>query len=162
MTFSIEFSKRLIEAAESFFAIPNNTADEAARAVLYLSLVSCEISLKALLEQAGFPIKEIKKRSHNLAGLLEDFSACELSKPSHNSARSPASILRANNVTISTGQTKTVGDLLEAEKKGASKYPNEIRYSDLVQHYPPEFMLECAKVLNAWAKKNMRGINRVR
>ena len=79
MTFSLGFSERLIEAAESFFNIQNNSADEVARAVLYLSLLSCEISLKALLEQAGFPIKEIKKRSHDLEGLLEDVGTCKLS-----------------------------------------------------------------------------------
>jgi hypothetical protein len=39
----------------------NEIEDEAGRAVLYLSLLSCEISLKAILEEAGYSIRELKK-----------------------------------------------------------------------------------------------------
>jgi len=40
--------------------------------------LSCEISLKALLEKAGVPIKKIRKRSHDLSGLLRDIGDCEI------------------------------------------------------------------------------------
>ena len=62
--YSLQFSQRLIAAARSFLD-KDKVDDETGRAVLYLSLLSCEISLKALLEQAGFSMKELKKRSHD-------------------------------------------------------------------------------------------------
>jgi uncharacterized protein YbaR (Trm112 family) len=45
---------------------------------LYLSLLSCEVSLKAILEKAGYTIDHLINRSHNLSGLTEDL--CNLGK----------------------------------------------------------------------------------
>ena len=162
MKYSLAFSERLIEAAESFFAIPNNTADEAPRAVLYLSLLSCEISLKVLLEQAGFPIKEIRKRSHDLEGLLEDVGTCELSNTGPSKSIPRKGVRLRAEIVVPDVFEGTVGGILTAESKGASKYPNEVRYSDLVRNFEPKYVLDCAKVLNAWAKENMKNIKRVR
>ena len=80
MEYSLEFSQRLIEAANSFVD-KEKAKDETGRAVVYLSLLSCEISLKALLEKAGYTIKEIKARSHDFSGLIKDLCFCDLQSP---------------------------------------------------------------------------------
>lgn len=159
MEYSLEFGKRLIEAAKSF-VITEETDDEAGRAVLYLSLLSCEITLKALLEKAGFTIGELKSRSHDLKGLLTDICFCELAGSGiGNSKPFSASRLLSQEVIKNTGNG-TVGALLEAETLGASKYPNDIRYGDLIKHFPPLVMLECATVVSRWAEQNINLIKR--
>lgn len=65
--YSIDFSENLIKAARFVLEYQVNSVD-AKRTVLYLSLLSCEITMKALLERAGKPVKMIKKRLHNLDG----------------------------------------------------------------------------------------------
>lgn len=160
MEYSLDFAERLIEAAESFVG-KENSNDEAGRTILYLSLLSCEISLKALLEKAGFSVKELKKRSHDLRGLTKDICCCELtgtgigdSKPFF------ASRLLAQMVVPNTANG-TVGTLLDGECVEASKYPNEIRYGELITHFHPLVMLDCAKVLAKWAADNINCIKRV-
>lgn len=159
MKYSLEFSQRLIEAAKSFVD-KDEVNDESGRAVLYLSLLSCEISLKAILEKAGYTIKELKKRSHDLAGLIKDLCHCDLmgtgiggSKP-YTGARLLSEVVDPN---IGNG---TVGALLMAEKKGASKYPNEIRYGELIRHFPPLLILNCASVVCEWCGENISKIKR--
>ena len=76
MEYSLQFSYRLIDAARSFID-KDKIDDETGRAVLYLSLLSCEISLKALLEQAGFTVEELKKSSHDISGLINDLCLCD-------------------------------------------------------------------------------------
>lgn len=159
MEYSLKFSQRLIEAARSFID-KDKTDEETGRAVLYLSLLSCEISLKALLEQAGYTIKELKARSHDFSGLIKDLCSCDLqgtgivgSKP-YTGAWLLAQEVDPN---IDNG---TVGALLRCEEHGASKYPNEIRYGELVRHYPPMLMLGCASKVYEWAKENMARIKR--
>ncbi len=154
MEYSLEFSQRLIDAAKSFIK-KDEVDDETGRAVLYLSLLSCEISLKALLEQAGYTIKELKKRSHNFIGLIEDLCHCDLqgtgiagSKPFS------AAKLLSQEVDPNIGNG-TVGALLKGEEKGASKYPNEIRYGELVRHFPPMLMLDCASKVVEWAREHI-------
>lgn len=159
MEYSIEFGERLIEAADSFVS-DARPGDEVGRTVLYLSLLSCEITLKALLEKAGFSVEELKKRSHNLCGLVKDICCCELTGTGiGNSKLFSASKLLAQQVVINTSNG-TVGTLLSAESVGASKYPNEIRYGELINHFQPLDMLSCAKVLSEWAKENMSCIKR--
>lgn len=155
MTYSIEFGERLIAAADSFI-VNNDINDEVGRTVLYLSLLSCEITLKALLLKAGFSVKELTKRSHNLSGLANDICRCELIDTGiGNSKPFSASRLLSKNTASST-----VGTLLHAESVGASKYPQEIRYGELITHFQPIEMLSCAKTLSKWAKDNSSCIKR--
>lgn len=159
MEYSIEFGERLIEAADSFVT-KESPDNEVGRTVLYLSLLSCEISLKALLEHAGFSAKELKKRSHDFGGLLKDICACELaSAHARNPTALSASMLLSKPVILDAFNG-TVGSLLSAEIVGASKYPNDIRYGELIVHYNPLTMLSCAKVVSAWAKENICRIRR--
>jgi len=159
LEYSLEFSQRLIDAASSFID-KDKIDDETGRAVLYLSLLSCEISLKALLEQAGYTIKELKARSHDFSGLIKDLCFCDLegtgiagSKP-FTGARLLSQEVDPN---IANG---TVGALLKCEEQGASKFPNEIRYGELVRHYPPMLMLGCASKIYEWARENIAIIKR--
>ena len=159
MEYSLEFSERLIEAANSLVRTADHK-DESCRAVLYLSLLSCEISLKALLEHAGFTVEELKRRSHDLKGLLHDICSCELvGTRIGNSKPFRASRLLSQEVNENT-YNGTVGALLHAENDGAAQYPNEIRYGDLVTHFPPLIMLKCASVVQGWARDNIDKIKR--
>ena len=159
MEYSLEFGKRLIDAAKSF-VIKEKVNDETGRAVLYLSLLSCEITLKALLEKAGFTTRELKNRSHDLRGLIKDICFCELAGTgTGNSKPFSASKLLSQEVIKNTAN-RTVGALLDAESLGASKYPNDIRYGDLITHFPPLVMLDCASVVSRWADENINSIKR--
>ncbi|WP_311946244.1 hypothetical protein [Halomonas piscis] len=143
MLYSFEFAKRLIEAAESMFR-DGAEKDEAGRTVLYLSCLSCEISLKALLERSGYSSKELKKLSHDLSRLLAEVSSCIVASTGERASR-----IRSKMVVPETANG-TVGTLLESELSGGSVYPNEIRYGNAVRHYPPEAMLNCAKTVSEW------------
>ena len=157
MEYSIDFSDRLIDAANSFVKKPN-AGDEAGRAVLYLSLLACEISLKFILECAGFTPKELTKRSHDLHGLLTDICKCEIADPTIGDFVSAAKLLSVS--PNPEAHDATVGQILDAESEGASKYPNEIRYGDLVRHFDAIHVLECAKSLSGWAKANIGSIRK--
>lgn len=153
MEYSPEFALRLIESAESLFD-NSNDKDEAGRAVLYLSCVSCEISLKALLEAVGYVPKELKSLSHRLDKLLDEVSSC-VNIETGNAAAS----IRAKTVVPDT-ENGTVGTMLTAEMSGASVYPNEIRYGKAVKHFPPEAMLNCAKAVSQWCTENVGSLRR--
>ncbi len=156
MEYSIEFSENLISAAKSIKEKQYKT-EETDRAVLYLSLLSCEITLKSMLEKAGYSVKELKKRSHDLQGLLQDIGSCEVDLEDLKGM--PATRVRSIPID-SNYNNATVGTLLEAEKQGASKYPNEIRYGDLPKHFPSKLMLDCAIKLYEWAKSPGNTIRR--
>jgi len=159
MEYSIDFGDRLIEAADSFVSQANQS-NESARAILYLSLLSSEICLKALLERAGFSVRELTNRSHDLSGLAKDICSCELIGTGIGNSKSfSASRLKAQ-VVVPNTINGTVGTYLNAENLGASKYPSEIRYGELVKHFPPIEMLSCAKVISKWAKENIGRIKR--
>ncbi len=65
----------------------------------------------------------------------------------------PATRLRA--VTVDERFTNaTVGTILSAEEKGASKYPNEMRYGSVIRHYPHQLVLEAAVKVTEWSKKH--------
>ena len=69
--YDIAFGEKLAEVANLVVA----DGLDAQRTVLYLSLLSPEIALKSLVERAGKPTGEIRKRSHNLADLLSDLGS---------------------------------------------------------------------------------------
>lgn len=147
--YSLDFSKSLITAAKHL-SQSNSRSVDSRRAVLYLSLLSCEISLKALLESAGYPVNDIKALSHNLSALLSKVGTC---KVMINGNRVPAARLRSI-VSDEKFPDSTVGKLLTAEKYGASKYPNNIRYGDLLRHFPADAMLSVAEKVFEWSKEN--------
>ena len=147
MKYSFEFAKRLIESAR--FLLENSSQeDEAGRAILYLSCLSCEISLKALLESSGYSPKKLKKYSHRLGDILDEVSSCNMVDTGYK-----ASSIRSKEVAPNTAYG-TVGTCLESDIAGCSVYPNEIRYGEVVAHFPPDVMLNCAQIVNDWCLKN--------
>jgi hypothetical protein len=155
MEYSIDFAERLIDAADSFIG-RSQPGEEASRAVLYLSLLSCEISLKAALEKAGFTPDHLRKRSHNLNDLLGDLCRCETWDEKTGGWVSAAHIKSIS--PVPGIKLATVGRLLDAESDGASKYPNSIRYGDLIKHYDSVHLLRCAKAVAEWSMENMAAI----
>lgn len=152
MVYSLGFAKQLIESARLLKG-SGDLIEERKRALLYLSLLSLEISLKYLLEKTGVPIARIRRRSHNIEALLEDLGHCEILVSSMNQQQYvSATRIRAQVVNPMFGGT-TIGNLLAGESKGASRYPNEVRYVPMPQHYPPDLMLECAETVINWAEK---------
>jgi hypothetical protein len=124
---------------------------------MYLSLLSTEISLKAMLEKAGKPTAEIRQRLHKLAGLLCDLGQCEIEVEVAGAPKFvSASRLRACGLKQGDGEG-TVGKVIEAESEGASKYPNNVRYGD-VRHYPAPVVAEMASVVAAFAHKHWKTI----
>lgn len=156
--YSIGFSEKLIDAARGVTAENFNDVD-AVRTVLYLSSLASEIALKALLEKAGLPIKEIKARGHSLSGLLADLGMCRIQAEitAGSSIWVSASRLRSK-VVDNHYSDATVGKLLTGEERGASKYPNELRYGDHVKDYPPGLKLAAAKAVIDWAKEHWEEI----
>jgi hypothetical protein len=157
--YSLEFAKRLLEAAESFDVVKNDK-DEVGRAILYLSLLSCEITLKALLEKAGFSVRELTKRSHDLRGLCKDICSCELTGPGFANSKPHSAASMLAKVVVKGTTNGTVGTLLSAENANASKFPNEIRYGELIKHFHPLDMLNCANIVAEWAAQNFNYIKR--
>ena len=152
MEYSLVFAKQLTEAA-SVLKGSGHLIDESQRAVLYLSLLSIEISLKYCLERAGVSISVIRRRSHNIESLLSDIDDCEvLTSIGNTECYEPASRIRSKIVNPMFGGA-TIGNLLQGESIGASRYPNEVRYGPLPSHYPADLMLECAQKVIEWAEQ---------
>lgn len=156
--YNLGFSEKLAEAAQ--FVVNDGLEDDGARqTILYLSRLSAEITLKALLEKAGVPIEKIRGRSHNLMNLLGDLSECEILKDI--APEVPywvsASDIRGQTVDQRYGNA-TVGALLEGEKAGASKYPNEIRYGEVQKDFPAELLCRMAQIIIEWAKLHWKTI----
>lgn len=152
--YNLGLSQKLAETAE-IVAIDGLADFDAVQTVLYLSLLASEIALKALLEQAGQPVRQIRARSHNLKALLEDLGECQIRveiTPGQERWVS-ASRLRAVTVDPNYGNA-TVGTLLEAEDAGASRYPNQLRYGESFRHYPPQVIVKMASEIVKWAKQH--------
>ncbi|MDA7969026.1 MAG: hypothetical protein MPK31_08895 [Gammaproteobacteria bacterium] len=146
--YSLEFAKRLIEAAEGLLAHARGKS-EGDRAILYLARLSCEISLKAALQKSGYAGCEIKKYGHKKSELLRAVCNCEITGTTRK-----ATILRSKEVSAEGGASTTVGALLDDDDADRrSDYPSGVRYAGVVTDYPPEAMLNCAEVVNEWCQK---------
>lgn len=152
--YDITFGEKLAEVAN--FVVADGLADlDAKRTVLYLSLLSTEISLKAMLEQAGKPVAH----THKLADFLTELGKCkiEVEVTPNNRMFVPATRLRA--CTLRHGDVEvTVGTIIDAESQGASTYPNQIRYGDVLRHYPPDVVAQMATKVAAFARQHWQSI----
>lgn len=148
--YNIDLSDKLIRAAEAVIGDYDRDFD-AGQAVSYLSLLSCEIAMKALLEQAGVSTSRIRKRSHKLTALLKDIGNCEIPKiiTQEQTHWGRATCIRSK--PVKKGTLGTVGKVLDA--KAVSKYPNEIRYGTKYSHFDPDVLLETAKQVHAYARE---------
>lgn len=156
--YDIAFGEKLAETAHMVAAEDCGTLD-AQRTVLYLSLLSAEITLKAMLEHAGKPILDIRARSHCLAKLLSDLSQCEVEIEIAPGTRryQPASRLRSCTIEFGSAQT-TVGKVIDAENIGASIYPNQIRYGDALRHFPAEVVVRMASSILKFAHEHWHSL----
>lgn len=149
--FNIDFAQQMSDASK--IILENNTIqNEADRAAIYTSLVACEIALKVALEYAGKPLTGIPK-THDVSKLLGLLCSCTvLAEVTQGKlTRVPASRVRGE-VADRNYNNATIGNLLEAEKYGASKFPNEIRYGDTLKHYPAKVIQKLSSKLIAWVK----------
>jgi len=120
--YDITFGKRLAETAR-MVASEGIAELDAQRTVLYLSLLSTEITLKAMLEQAGMPVSEIRAHSHRLAALLSSLGLRKIEIEIAPGAKRHVLASRIRAIQINHGSARsTVGDVIDAESHGASKY----------------------------------------
>ena len=156
--YNLGFSEKLIEAAEFVF---NDDGDEfdKLQTVLYLCHLSCEITLKALLEKVGLPIRDIIACSHDFEKMFRPFHVKiqVYNEIGNNLYR----WIMANNV-IGSKQTKKgnnnpiVRAMLTDGR--ASQYPSKLRYAgEHICAYPPQELIIAAKSLlddarNYWDK----------
>lgn len=148
--FDIRFAKSLCDAAALVYSQGIEPLD-AKRTVLYLSLLSVEIALKAGLEKAGQSVPRIVKRSHDFRGLLDDIANCSIivAVTPQCTRRVKATQIYAKEVSREYSKA-TVGHILIAQRDGASKYPTQIRYGSLLKHYPADIILRTASIIIEW------------
>lgn len=157
MEYSLEFSERLIETAKSFIG-KGNAEEETDRLVLYLSLLSSEISLKALLEKAGYATERLKRRSHDLSCLMKDLCSCDLPGTEDADAKKLGAGILLSKLVDPAFPHVSVGIMLTlsaVEFSGASKYQIKKYYGGILRHYPPLTVLSCAEIVCRWAKENL-------
>jgi hypothetical protein len=156
--YDIEFAAKLaavaIEVDEK-----DPWAYDARRVTVYLSRLSAEITMKALLERAGFPLQRIRARSHDLRGLLNDLGECEVEVEIAPSVRRWCSASRVRAAIVDLDFVHIpIGAIIDAEDEGASKYPNQIRYGETVIDFDPWLVASMATVLAKWAKIHWNSI----
>lgn len=152
-TFSIEFANHLSTVAKRC-TLSDAGISESNRTVLYISLLSVEVALKAFLEKSGLPIKSIKDCSHDLGKLLRLIDKIEVDISISSSVEIFASGKRLRSVTVNSNISNgTVGALIDQLSDAASVYPGEIRYGEDISHFPPELVSDLAASVIAWVEQ---------
>lgn len=156
--YDVAFGERLAELAHMVVDEGVEPLD-AQRTVLYLGLLSVEITLKAMLEHAGIPVSKIRARSHSLAELMSDLDRCEVEIEVTPGIKQymPASRLRACTLKHGASET-TVGVVIDAESHSASTYPSKVRYGDVLRHFPAAVVAEMAIEVSAFARQHWEGL----
>lgn len=150
--YSIEFAQEMSKASSGIIAA-GSESDDASRAAIYVGLVACEIALKAALEKAGKPMREIMASQHNLSKLLDDLCAYTVLAEISEGQMTRVSATRIRSVSVDGNyMDATIGKLLQAEQFGASKFPNEIRYGDTLKHFPASVIARLSEKVVAWVK----------
>lgn len=158
--YHVEFGSALLKAAKSV-AKEGDQNIHSDRVVLYLSLLSIEISLKALLEQAGYHVKEISSHSHNLKSLLAEFGNLTVEQDilGRRGTPVPATQLRATPIYYGEAEA-TIGTIIEQIDPKPSTYPNEIRYGQALKHFPTEVIVQVADKVAHFANDHFATIRR--
>jgi len=151
--FSFDFAEKMLVGAK-LLGEHHDGENETARAVVYMSCVSIEVSMKSLLEQSGMPYKAIRKLSHRLIDLLNTVDSLH----EGGSELEPHKNLWSEVVNDDI-QNGSVGLLLSLANEG-SAYPNEMRYGEVVKSIsPPILMLDMAKVVLHWCRSHAGQLN---
>ena len=157
--YDIGFAEKLATVA-NMVATENLSTLDAQRTVLYLSLLSAEISLKAMLERAGMPVDDIYARSNRLSELLFDVGRCEIKVKIAPNCLAYTSAIRLRACELNYGDaTITVGSIIDSvgERK-VSCYPNQIRYGDVLKHFPPGVVAQMSEMIVAFARRHWNSI----
>lgn len=135
MEYDLGFAKRLAEIA---LATANKADADGLdrRAAAYMARLGMELALKSMLEVSGMSIRAIRDMSHDLCTLMAAVDRCEV-RAAEGFLWQSASRLRGLTITAYGGET-TVGQVIEAERYGASRYPVELRYGALPKDFPPD------------------------
>lgn len=150
--YNIGFSEQLLNAANIVTRDSQDTLD-GQRTILYLSLLSSEIALKALLERAGVPVRDIRRFSHSHEELLKKVDHCEVKVAVSPSQMRWLSASRIRAISVSTEYSdSTVGALFSLKDEKVSQYPNQIRYGNMITHAPAIVMLQASDKLLEWIK----------
>lgn len=159
--YNLGFAKQMNRAAELLTSSGVNEFDEA-QAVAYMNLVAIEVAMKAMLEKAGWDVKHLRKRSHDLKGLLRDICSTEIYEEIAPSQFQYVSAARLCSLSVkdSNGEENTVGVIIDAEARGASKYPNELRYNDNFRHFSPKVLTKSANAVIDFAEKYWNSIRK--
>jgi hypothetical protein len=146
-SYNLGFSEKLIEAAEF---VHNDDGDEfdKLQTILYLCHLSCEITLKAILERAGIPIRDIIACSHDFEKMFQPFfTKVEIYKEVGNNV---FRWVKAGGI----GCEQTKKELYEPvvrsmlTDKQISQYPSNLRYAgDKISTYPPQELIKAARIL---------------
>ena len=156
--YDIDFAAKLASVASEVDE-KDPRAYAAGRVTVYLSRLSAEISIKAHLEKAGFPVPRIRARSHDLRGLLADLGECEVEVETAPGVKHWCSASHVRAALIDLGVFHVpIGELIDAEDPRISKYPNEIRYGESVIDFSPSLVSGMAVVLASWAKDHWQTI----
>jgi hypothetical protein len=106
-----------------------------ARNCLYLAHLSIELALKAVLEQVGMPVNDIRRMGHNLLALSKAVGGCSYTH-----------VLGQGH-----GEYLSFGHFVEATQwESFSSYPGELRYGPDVTHFDPETVAQLARELCKW------------
>ncbi len=157
-TFSVEFSVRLVEAAQCLEArhppeqLGNGRVrypEDIARTIICLSQLACEIALKYLLQKAGVPVREIRSHNHALHSMknaLMHYNALYKTPTDDKVNPVPRSLAIVFAMPVDPAKCATVGTVLDAEVAGASG-PIETRYACKWKNYDHRLWLEAARIL---------------
>ena len=148
--------------ARAFAEIALNTiatglsAVEDHQVVAYISRVSMELSIKALLEKAGVPRKTVRALSHDLPDLLRELDKCKVKMAD---IPIPVSAMRVRGKEILwNGALVTLGNVIDAEHAGASNFPDQYRYGPPPTDYQAEVLAHAAVALCTWAEEHWDSI----
>jgi hypothetical protein len=156
--YDLGFAAKLAETAD-LVDERDHWGCDARRVVVYLCRVSMEISIKALLERAGVPLRAIRNRNHDLKGLLFDLGLCEVLIDPSDPSSAWISAAVVGTECIDFGLVKLpIGEYVSATDPEVSRYPNQIRYGETVIDFQPSLLIGAAKILADWTRKHWETI----
>jgi hypothetical protein len=145
--FNLGFSEKLIEAAQFVFDDEGDEFDKL-QTILYLCHLSCEITIKALLEKAGKPIQDIRACSHDFNKMFQPFFLeIETYREVGNNIYRwcPAGHIGCEQTKEGIYEPTVRAMLTDAR---TSRYPSNVRYAgDTISSYPPQELIKAAKIL---------------
>ncbi len=151
--YNLGFSEKLIEAAQFVLDDEGDEFDKL-QTILYLSHLSCEITLKALLEKAGKPIKDIIACSHDFDKMFQPFFVeVEIYEEVGNNIYRWFKAGGIGCEQTSEGINEPTVRTTLTDRR-TSQYPSNLRYAgNHISAYPPRELIKAATILLNDARK---------